>query len=529
MRLLVAIAFLAALVVPFAPLARTASAATYAASYSLVPPTATASAYQKITVGVRVTNTGSAPWQAPGTSSVSLTYRWIGTDGSLGAWSDDRAYVGGVLPGESTLVDLPISAPSPLVYRQDLPLELQVSLVRDAETSFAPSALYPVKGEARLNWPRQAAITLPQPEYPGMTIRWKWPAVTQLPAGTLNSVDVTVRNTGELPWPAGGANPVRLAYHWFDASGRLVVWDGERTSLPTDLAPGTQNSDGQSATLHATVRAPATPGQYFLVFDMVQDGVAWFGHQTSSAVAVTDPARSAGYGYGDGTIGPSLLATHTYRDVLVLNSGTATWAAAGPIRLSYHWRDANGALLAWDGLRSPLPQDIPPGAPTRIRLEVDTPNRPGTYVFQVDGVEDGVTWFSSAGSEPYDISWTITSGMNASYGSSDVPSSAASGASVPVQLTLTNTGQQTWSAGGANPVHVAYHVYDAQGRLIVWDGERGTLPHDVLPGTTLSVNTAVRVPTTPGGYGIGWDLVREGIGWFSDFGVPIRKDVVVVR
>jgi stage II sporulation protein D len=71
-------------------------------------------------------------------------------------------------------------------------------------------------------------------------------------------------------------------------------------------------------------------------------------------------------------------------------------------------------------------------------------------------------------------------------------------------------------------------VYDAQGRLVVWDGERGLLPQDVAPGASITASITVRVPTTTGGYGIGWDLVQEGVGWFSDFGVSIRKDVVIV-
>jgi stage II sporulation protein D len=126
------------------------------------------------------------------------------------------------------------------------------------------------------------------------------------------------------------------------------------------------------------------------------------------------------------------------------------------------------------------------------------------------------------------VTWQITNGLGATYGPSNMASSAVSGASIPVHITLTNTGQQPWRASDTNPLHLSYHVYDAQGRLVIWDGERASFPLDVLPGETVEADITVRVPTTTGGYGVGWDLVREGMGWFSDFGVPIRKDVVIV-
>jgi uncharacterized protein YcfL len=83
-------------------------------------------------------------------------------------------------------------------------------------------------------------------------------------------VPVSVRNTSNFIWKAAGANPVHFSYHWLDADGKLVVNDGERTSLTEDLPPGA------TAKLSATVNAPPLPGNYRLLFTFVWEGVVWF-------------------------------------------------------------------------------------------------------------------------------------------------------------------------------------------------------------------------------------------------------------
>ena len=50
-------------------------------------------------------------------------------------------------------------------------------------------------------------------------------------------VEVVVRNTSEQIWPHAGALPVRLSYH-VTVGDDMVVFDGIRTSLPCDVAPG---------------------------------------------------------------------------------------------------------------------------------------------------------------------------------------------------------------------------------------------------------------------------------------------------
>jgi hypothetical protein len=88
------------------------------------------------------------------------------------------------------------------------------------------------------------------------------------------TVPVRVTNPTTEVWSATGdgtgALAVRLSYHWIDFAGRVVVYDGSRTSLPRDLQPG------ETVAVHARVASPTTPGRYRLDFTMVQEGVSWF-------------------------------------------------------------------------------------------------------------------------------------------------------------------------------------------------------------------------------------------------------------
>jgi hypothetical protein len=81
------------------------------------------------------------------------------------------------------------------------------------------------------------------------------------------AVPITIRNTGQLPWLKGLVN---VAYHWYDERGRLAVWDGARSALPSDVLPGKQ------VTLEVRVLPPPRSGRFRLVYDLVWEGQWWF-------------------------------------------------------------------------------------------------------------------------------------------------------------------------------------------------------------------------------------------------------------
>src|SRR2546423_4310428 len=91
------------------------------------------------------------------------------------------------------------------------------------------------------------------------------PAVS-VPAGTGFVVSVALTNTGTETWKSTPPGQVNVSYHWYDASGLTVVWDGARTPLGGDVVPS------QQRTVQLAVTAPTTPGAYLLRIALVQEG-----------------------------------------------------------------------------------------------------------------------------------------------------------------------------------------------------------------------------------------------------------------
>jgi hypothetical protein len=95
----------------------------------------------------------------------------------------------------------------------------------------------------------------------------------RLTAGTALDLPVRLCNRGPQRFPWGDwSPPVRLSYHWLDGAGSAVVFDGERTLLPADLAPG-----GEAVVPARVTTDQLEPGAYILEIDLVHEGVRWFG------------------------------------------------------------------------------------------------------------------------------------------------------------------------------------------------------------------------------------------------------------
>lgn len=84
-------------------------------------------------------------------------------------------------------------------------------------------------------------------------------------------LDVAVTNNGQKPWVAGLFRTVNFSYHWLDAEWNMVVYEGERTLLPTSGVPS-----GQTVLAKMTVVVPPDAGIYHLVLTLVQEFEGWF-------------------------------------------------------------------------------------------------------------------------------------------------------------------------------------------------------------------------------------------------------------
>ena len=81
----------------------------------------------------------------------------------------------------------------------------------------------------------------------------------------------------------------------------------------------------------------------------------------------------------------------------VMNTGTDTWPAHGdkPVRVSYHWLDADYGWIAYEGIRSPLPADCRPGETVRVPLLVRAPDYEGPCFLVVTPIQEQVAWFEN--------------------------------------------------------------------------------------------------------------------------------------
>lgn len=97
---------------------------------------------------------------------------------------------------------------------------------------------------------------------------------------------ISVTNTGDQVWRAGGGYPVRLSYHWRRGSESR---EGVRILLPGDIAPG------ERAVFDCQVPAPTEEGDFVLEFDLVRECVGWFKDHGSPVAAVERPVRDYDY------------------------------------------------------------------------------------------------------------------------------------------------------------------------------------------------------------------------------------------
>jgi 2-polyprenyl-3-methyl-5-hydroxy-6-metoxy-1,4-benzoquinol methylase len=95
-------------------------------------------------------------------------------------------------------------------------------------------------------------------------------------------------------------------------------------------------------------------------------------------------------------------------------------------------------------------------------------------------------------------------------------------------LEVRNFSPYRWPAHGRNPVRLAYHWLSQDGNMLVFDGERTLLSHDLDPTETVSLDCAVSVPGSAGFYTLEFDMVQEFVAWFKDRGSPTTRLLVSV-
>ncbi len=199
-----------------------------------------------------VRNSGNTTWPA------GYEYQLGGAhDSYASTWSFSNVPVPQpVAPGQTVTFNINVTAPPPGEYG------FQLQMMRNGVGRFGASS-----GLATLwvNGPINKAHFIDQN------------VPSQMEAGKTYNVSLRMNNAGNTTWsPAAG--------YALGALNDSTVWGSHRLALPGDIGPGA------TAVINAQLRAPTTPGVYNFQWQMVQDGVEWFGVYTSNvAVTVTAP------------------------------------------------------------------------------------------------------------------------------------------------------------------------------------------------------------------------------------------------
>ena len=155
------------------------------------------------------------------------------------------------------------------------------------------------------------------------------------------------------------------------------------------------------------------------------------------------------------------------------------------------------------------------------------PTVPGTYTLKFDMVREGHAWFSGQGVQmPQSAVKVELPPYGATYEPAVTTVTGTAGTTVAVPVKVTNTGLLAWA-----PIEFAlgYHLYVASGATYVWDGARTSVGATLPNGASATYNAAIRVPTAPGTYTLKFDMVREGVTWFSGQAVPMPSVTLTVQ
>lgn len=126
----------------------------------------------------------------------------------------------------------------------------------------------------------KGALPLPDDAY---RVTWRIDAhPTSIPRGGTSQATVSFLNMSPCSWP----HAVHLGYHWTPTSAGLpAIWDGGRE------LPNRRIEPGQLVTLPVHLKAPAVPGRYSLVYDLVFEQVDFFSTRGGATAAVPMDVR----------------------------------------------------------------------------------------------------------------------------------------------------------------------------------------------------------------------------------------------
>ena len=204
---------------------------------------------------------------------------------------------------------------------------------------------------------------------------------TGVAIGESFDVSLVFKNSGSLTWK--NSNP--KGYFLGSENARdNFTWGTNRIYLPKTVAPG------DSVTISGKLTAPSIAGVYNFQWQLLQDGVQWFGQKSKNiSITVTDSGNSAVF--ISQTV-PSTVPPNENFNVSITfkNNGGTIWNNSDKYFLgSQNPQDNN----IWGTSRIHLPNDVAPSEQVTFTFNVTAPSTIGFHNFQWQILQDAVEWF----------------------------------------------------------------------------------------------------------------------------------------
>lgn len=219
----------------------------------------------------------------------------------------------------------------------------------------------------------------------------------------------------------------------------------------------------------------------------------------------------------------------------VENTGKSRWfgyefaVQKGEVRLRGRFYDAHNIKI--NEIRLYVSGTPQKNELTHAIGSVTFPKQPGIYKLILEFIAEGIGDFPSVpANSPY-VLYVNVGNQPPQHSKQIVPkifsqeinilnnlSSFKLGAQTRIPVIIKNTSNFIWSITEPNPTNFSYRWVDAnaEGKLVVPDGERTPLPYDLAVGESAAINAVIKTPPQPGKYNLVLTMVQESVAWFSD-------------
>jgi len=212
--------------------------------------------------------------------------------------------------------------------------------------------------------------------------------------GEWNPSSIVMRNSGTTTWTAD--EDYKLG-----AVGETdpLYPNGNRILLPVGVAVP-PNTDYE---FEFAILAPEEPGFYFSDWQMIQEGVDWFGAISSRNVEVYCPEEDVNDAIEINNNLPSATpcGLPNNSSIVMQNSGTSTWTPEAGYKLGAVGDE--DPLYPGNRILLPPGTSIPPGGEWEFEFDILAPDEPGFYFSEWQMLLEDVEWFGEISSRNVEV------------------------------------------------------------------------------------------------------------------------------